>query len=414
MKTLTPLRLCLIAHAFCCCLALLGSRASAQSLTQASSVVVTGSGNPNSIAAVGTIAYVGNYSTNTLQAYNMSNPATPVLLSTTPNRASLVRGMVATATKVYLTCFGLGYSPPTSLHVFDVSNPAAPVSGPVVQVQLTTGGPMVVGASNALVCAAGYSQTSLKVYDAALNLLNTIQVAGSIYSVAVKGTTAYVDQGGVGLIYDLSTPTAPVVYPSPSNSRIFLVSGNLGIGIGGIYDISAPLTPVQLSPRGFGAAMFWELVAVSGNTLFSTGFLQPIGNTSPLRAYDISRPTAPVLLATAGAGSTASALASGGDAAYLVNIDLNTLQTYTVTGRALAAVGSAVVPATTLAPNPAHLTTTISGSVLPGTSVVIYDPTGRICLQTKSSVTGVLDVHALPTGLYFVRIGATTCKLVVE
>ena len=72
-------------------------------------------------------------------------------------------------------------------------------------------------------------------------------------------------------------------------------------------------------------------------------------------------------------------------------------------------------PAFTLAPNPAHHTATLTG-LAPGAAVTLLDGVGRTVRQEQADAAGTttLDVRGLPTGLYLVRAGGATQRLVVE
>ncbi len=71
-------------------------------------------------------------------------------------------------------------------------------------------------------------------------------------------------------------------------------------------------------------------------------------------------------------------------------------------------------PAFTLAPNPARTTVQVMGAV--GTTATLLDAVGRVVGTAAISPTGAatLDVRALPAGLYVLRAGAATRRLVVE
>jgi hypothetical protein len=376
-------------------------------------ITVTGSGNPVDVAAMGATAYVGNFSTSTLQAYNVSNPATPALLSTISN-SSRVRRVLAAGSMVYVTGFGIGTNTISYLQAYDTSNPAAPVTGRVIQAPAP---PIIVGASSTTVCVANTTTPAMLVFDAALNLLSTVTTASVVTNLAVKGTTAYVQRVGACDIYDLSTPTAPVLRSTVS-AHISVISGNLAFGLANvasqtrlhIYDISNPLIPVLLSSIANNGG---GLLAVGGNTVFTTGqYITIGGSTAPLQAFDITTPTAPVLRATAGAGSTATALAASNNAAYLVNSDNNTLQVYAVTG-ALAKTGSTSPATLALYPNPAHSLLTVAGSST-ASPITVYEPTGRICFTAVPSAAGTIDIQALRPGIYIARMGYAVSKFVVE
>lgn len=381
-------------------------QAPAQSLARVANVnISTGA---TGLAAVGSTAYITAIRSGYfyLEAYNLTQPAAPVLLGSVKPYLPYPRAVVIGGTKAYVLGYGIA-GPPSSyyLQAVEMSQPANPVAGTVAD--LGQFEPRIA-ASDKLVCVASRVVGTLSVYDANLTLLAT--VAANAANVVLNGTVAYVQRGSEVDIYNLAVATAPVRVASMYGS-IGAVSGNLAFSLDNstlsVYDVSNPLQPVL---KGSVANNGGTLLAASGNRVYTTGLYAEIaGSTSQLQAFNVSNPAAPTLLATAAAGSTATALAANGNTAYLINNHV--VQAYTLTG--LLAATAPLTPATSPYPNPAHGTLNL-GQVPANTPVLIYDATGRVCLQTTTKATTKLDISALPAGLYLARVGAAVHRLLVE
>ena len=388
------------------CSLLSASATLAQSLPLAANLTVNGG--PLGVASTGTTAYLANFGDNSLQTYNLAAPSAPVLLSTISPASARARSVAASGTMVYVLGNDLGTSTSSQLRAFDVSVPTAPTPR---QVLTLAAPPLYVAASSTLVCVASGQSATLQVYSSDLTLLSTITTSSFADRVTLNGTTAYLQRGSQVDVYNLSTPSAPVRQTTITGT-IGAVSGTLAFGLSGstllVYNVSNPLAPTLV---GSTATNGGTLLAASGNTVFTTGLYAAIGgSTSLLQSFDVSNPSAPVLRATAGAGSTATALAASSNAAYLVNG--YTLQVYSLTGSSLA-----TLPINTrnisLYPNPARTTLTIT-QVAANTPVTIYDLAGRVCLHALLPASGSLDINSLSTGFYLAHIGESVQKFIVE
>lgn len=386
-------------------LELAAAPAVAQTLTRVANVASSGN---LGLAASGSTVYVTGASFK-LSTYSFSQPAAPALLGTLDTATPYPRKVVVGGTNAYVLGYGLGNASSSAIRVFDVSQPAAPVGGATAQL-----GPpdFYLAANGTLVCIASSLEAKLWVYDAGLTLLATVPLASQADGVVLNGTAAYVQRGGSADIYDLRVATAPTRATTIAG-YLGAVSGNLAFGINAlsktlqVFDVSTPLLPVL---KGSIINNGGTLLAASGNRVYTTGQYAAIGgSTSQLQAFDVSNPSAPALLATAAAGSTAQALAASGNTVYLT--DTRTVQAYALTGMLAATPSATVTPA--LYPNPAHGALTLAQA--PGnTPVLIYDATGRLCLQTTTRATSTIDISTLPGGLYLARVGATTYRLVVN
>lgn len=379
--------------------------AASQTLTRVANLPVSGA---LGVAANGTLAYLTGASF-TLDTYTMSQPAAPAPLGSVAAGTPYPRRVVAGGARAYVLGWGLGSPVATSgLRAFSLSAASAPVAGPTL---LTLGPPdQYVAATETLVGVASNQNATLAIYDTNLTLLASTSTSAPANGLTMNGTAAYLQRGNSVDVYNLANPAAPV-RSTTFIGNILATSGALAFGLTGstllVYDISNPLLPVL---KGSTTTNGGTLLAASGNRVYTTGVYAAIGgSTSQLQAFDVSIPTAPRLLATAAAGSTAAALAASGDAAYLV--DGSSFQVY-----ALAGVLAAAVPASSAAglyPNPAHGTLMVP-SVPVAAPISIYDTMGRLQLQATVPATQLLDISTLAKGLYLVRLGAATQRLVVD
>jgi hypothetical protein len=379
--------------------------ATSQTLTRVANLPASGA---LGVAAEGNVAYLTGASL-TLDTYNTSQPAAPVQLGSVATNTPYPRRVVAGGGQTYVLGWGLGSPVATSgLRAFSLGAAGVPVPGATL---LTLGPPdQYVAATETLVGVASNQSATLTIYTTNLAALASVSTSTPANWLAMSGTTAYLQRGSSVDVYNLANPAAPV-RSTTFSGNILATSGSLAFGLTGstllVYDISNPLLPVL---KGSTTTNGGTLLAASGNRVYTTGVYAAIGgSTSQLQAFDVSTPTAPMLLATAAAGSTATALAASGDVAYLVNGA--TFQVYTLAG--VLATTAASQPAYSLAPNPAHGLLAL-GQVPVATPVAIYDATGRLHLQASVPATRTLDISTLAKGLYLVRIGASTQRLLVD
>jgi hypothetical protein len=393
-------------------LAVLPSSMYAQALTRIANVTTYDVPSGLALSSAGTTAYLTNFATNTLQVYDVSTPAAPVLLNTITPLVLRARDVTVAGNRAYITGFGLTDAGYGDVKAYDISNPVAPVKAGFSYYNIPEGSPITVTANSSLVCVSSITKGTFQVLDIDLNLLSTVKIGDKLSSLTanLNGTTAYVrasNQANTS-IYDLSTPKAPVLRGS-FNGYIQAVNGSLAFGLSGstlyVYDISAPTSPVLLGSATTNGGV---LLAASGNRVFITGGTDP--SAPPLQAFDVSTPAAPRLLATAGTGSSGQRLVCNGRYAYVVKD--NSLRVYELT--AVTASRGAVSNALTLYPNPARHFVTVSASNSTG-PIVLYDITGRICLSVPALTAGnKLDLGNLPAGLYQLRVGNSMRKLQVE
>lgn len=207
------------------------------------------------------------------------------------------------------------------LHVYDVSNPANPIS----LGQTTTGsGPTSVAITTHYAVLANYD-AGLCIYDvanpASLASVGHCCDGGKAQCVRISGNYAYLANDVDGLrIYDISNPANPISVGHANDSGnafglavsgqyAFLANNTDGLRV---YDVSNPDTPVGVGHANDGGAA-WS-VAVSGNYAY-------VANSSDgLRVYDVSNPANPTSVGHVNDGGSASDVAAvGGSLVCLAN-----------------------------------------------------------------------------------------------
>ncbi len=332
-----------------------GSTASSPQQPVAVGAAVATGTNPWSVAvnAAGTRAYVINRSSNTLQAYNVSNPAgAPVAVGAAVTTGAAPYGVVVNAagTRAYVV-----NQNSNTLQAYDISNLAvAPVAvGAAVGTGASPAGVVVnaVG-TRAYVVTAG--SNTLQAYDISNPAVAPVAVGAAVVtgntplSVAVNaaGTRAYVLNyfGNTLQALDISNPAvAPVavgaavatgtrpisVAVNAAGTRAYVVHfiGNTLQA----YDVSNPaVTPVAVGAAvATGAGPQSVAVHPAGIRAYVVN-----RNSDNLQAYDISNPAvAPVAVGAAvatGSEPTSVTVNAAGTRAYVVNFSGNTLQAYSI------------------------------------------------------------------------------------
>lgn len=390
-----------------------------QTLTQVANLTL-GSISPMSVAARNSTLFVVG-ADRKLSTFNMSQPTSPVLLSSIAINTEYPRTVMVAGDKAYTYGVGLGNATSSTLAAFNISQPSAPTS--TSSKTLTSPYPSI-GVTDALVCVSGLpsggSPPVFEVYDSNLTLKGSLSKVATGNNVQVSGTTAYVSDVGTndafihyGTIYNLANPSLPVNVGS-FLGNIGAISGTLAFGVQNktllVYDISNPLQPVL---KGSVAMNGGDQLAASGNRVYTTGSYPPSGTSARyLQAFDVSNPAAPVLLATASAESMSHSIAANGNTVYLIDGAERTLKVYTLSGAPLAAA-TALGNTQSIFPNPAHGAFTVAHAAA-NAPVTIFDSLGNVCLQTTLPSTNKLDISTLPCGLYTARVGAANYRLAVE
>ena len=255
--------------------------------TAATGSVGTGT-NPTAVAVSGTTAYVVNQSSNTLQAFDVANPAAPVLLGFA-NTGTDPYAVAVSGTTAYVV-----NRTSNTLQAFNVANPAAPV---LLGFANTDTGPVNVAVSGTTAYVVNSTSSTLQAFNvanpAAPALLGTVATGSNPISVAVSGTTAYVVNATSNTLqaFSVANPAAPALL------------GTVATGTG---------------PNG---------VAVSGTMAY---VVNTTSNT--LQAFNVANPAAPALLGTVATGAGPISVAVSGTAAYVVNLFGNTLQVFSFPG----------------------------------------------------------------------------------
>ena len=240
---------------------------------------------PLSVAVSGSIACVANSGTydgatvsnSSLQIFNISDPAHPVLLSTTPI-ASGAYALAQVGSTVYMCSYFNSV-----MQIFDVSNPAAPVLTSSLTPGTNPGFVAAVGGS-VFVCNAG--SNTLQIFDAPafLQINGNLAVTGTAtFSGAVKSLS-----GGFLFPDGTAQTTAAVPFALPytgtgslTNSGLFSITNNGATGAGIVGNgQSIGLWGLSSAPGGSGVVGFDTVgggYGVRGNSASGIGVY---GNSS--------------------------------------------------------------------------------------------------------------------------------------
>ncbi len=415
-------------------------------LTKLSSVAVPSYG--TELVVSGTTAYVLTASAGQhgLRVYDVSTPATPRLLSTLalpralgtaalPPRHAVVNNGV-----LFVVSYPTNASIPATIVLWsiDVSNPASPSVR-------TTGGS--TGGSETFVAASGNylyvvpnNLSEVQVYNRTpylfqnnpplLTLERKVDLPYSlsgIIGVKTSGTAAYVQYANNAFVtLNLSDAAQPVSSPGTTPGTITAADGSLAAGLaqpvyaGSIpsntlhfYSLSNPLQPTLIRSQ---AGNYGTRVAVSGQSVFTCGETSPFiaavpSSSEPLRGYLLTANGASSVEAVATGTQGSNALVAANGMAYVLTD--TELSIYAFPNTVTSTRGASTLAPLALYPNPASRTVRLAQAA-PGSSVAIYDLTGRICLETRLPPSGTLDVSALSSGLYHVRTGAAVGKLTIQ
>lgn len=295
---------------------------------------------PLGVAVSGTTAYVIGYNSNnssnpTLQVYDASNPASPVLKGSVGTGSNPV-GVAVSGTTVYIVTGG------STLQVYDASNPASPVLKGSVSVSSVPGtSPVGVAVSGTLAYVVINGSNIFQVIDVS-NPANPVLkgsagTVGQPFAVAVSGTTAYVTGYGATSTYalqvfDASNPASPVLKGSASTDNLPLgvtVSGTTAYVVNyssntlQTFNVSNPASPLLLGSASTGSSPY--SVALSGTLAYVANY-----NSNTLQVVDVSNPASPLLLGSVGTGTNPRSVAVSGTTAYVANFNSNTLLVTTV------------------------------------------------------------------------------------
>jgi hypothetical protein len=174
---------------------------------------------------VGSFAYVVNSQSNTLQVFNISNPAAPTLAG------SVATGLYPSFIAVSGSFAYVTTAISETLQLFDISNPAAPTLARSVS---SSTDPFCVAVSGSFACAVCYSTNTLRVFKAISVGFDTPLAASSMPS-----------SGNWSLLSNLNIDSGTLALNPITNS----------VGIG----IATPEAPLHLSAPNLAAANDWML-----------------------------------------------------------------------------------------------------------------------------------------------------------
>ncbi|MEK6702636.1 MAG: beta-propeller fold lactonase family protein, partial [Planctomycetota bacterium] len=245
--------------------------------------VATGSF-PQSVAVSGSFAYVVNYSSNTLQVFNISNPAAPTLTGSVATESN-PQSVAVSGSFVYV----VDYSSFT-LQIFSISNPAAPTLAGSIATEYS---PISVAVSGSFAYVVNSDSNTLQVFNisnpAAPTLAGSVATGSFPQSVAVSGSFAYVVNNG-------------------SNSlQVFNISNPGAITLAG--SVSTGSSPYSVAVSG----AFAHVVNAGANTL---------------QVFNISNPGAITPAGSAATGNFPCGVAVSGSFEYVVNYSSSTLQVF--------------------------------------------------------------------------------------
>lgn len=305
------------------------------------------------VAISGSVVYVLRNTSggSLLTTIDVSTPAAPAILGNA-NIAGL-GGLAVSGTRAYVAALTAG------LQIFDVTTPATPTL-------LTTTNTPGSATDVAVLGNYGYvaDSSSLQV----INITGTPAIVGALavttQKIAAVGTHAYIDNGTLFRVIDISTPSAPTAAGSISNfgDQGFTVSGNFAYlasaavteGLGGLYiiDVSNPALPAVVTNVDD---------RYTSTSVAQSGTLAVIaGGAGGMRVVDTATPTTPVIVArfapasttvqrVAMSGQYAYAIVTTASGAFLYVISLATPSAPMIVGQALlSGVGDLRIVGTTL------------------------------------------------------------------
>lgn len=261
-------------------------------------------GAPWDIKVVGNYAYIMVDSTSTLKIYDVSNPASPVSVGSV-SMANAGNYLAVAGKYAYVT-----ETTGSKLEVFDISNPRSPVSVGSVTTGTTPNGVYVQG-KYAYVVNGG--SNNLQVIDVSNPTAPTVVGTASFSSgtgpqgVFVLGNFAYVASTSTQAftVVNISNPTSPAVTGTP------LTSGTLG----------ANSKPYDVYVQGHYAYL-------TNNGSSGHGSMQVI---------DLSNPSSMTVASTVTTGDSATGVYVQGHYAYVTTYNGNTLEVIDVSTPASAA-----------------------------------------------------------------------------
>ena len=362
-----------------------------------------------SVYVQGRYAYVTNYTSDTLQIFDISNPVSPVIVGSVAISASYsvyVQGHYA-----YVAGYGSG-----TLQIVDVSNPASPV---IVGSVATGSNPRGVYVQGRYAYVINRGSGTLQIVDVSNPAapVNVGSVATGVFplSIYVQGRYAYVANytSNTLQIFDVSNPAAPVSVgsiPTGSGSNSVYVQGryayvaNRGSGTLQIVDVSNPASPTIVGSASTGS---------SPVSVYVQGRYAYVANSASntLQIVDVSNPAAPVNVGSASTGNSPYSVYVQGRYAYVVNSSSNTLQVFDVGGAYIQQLETGGIETGTLnvRDNLQAMDASFQGGVTVGQSLQISQNLG---LQGNAAIAGSLTVGTTtPVANAVLTIATSTTNL---
>ncbi len=307
-------------------------------------VATTAGKNPLYVHVRGRYAYVtNNTGASNFQIFDIANPASPMLLSTTTT-GGYSQGMIS-GKYFYISNLGDG-----TFQIFDVSNPVAPANVG----NLTISRPNQIYIQGRYAYVTSDSPQKLYVIDianpSAPKLVASIATGGSAYGIAVQGEYAFVSTlapANTLKVYNIANPASPVLVSAASTSANpywLTVEGKYAYLSAStrfdIFDISNPSTPASVSST---AVTTYGTTAVQGRYVYIPDYA-----ANSVRVYDISNPAIPTSVGSFSAGTGTYAVAVQGRFAYVTSITDKYLNVYNLGGAYLQQLEAGGIEASTL------------------------------------------------------------------
>ncbi|MDO8335829.1 MAG: carbohydrate binding domain-containing protein [Candidatus Saccharibacteria bacterium] len=273
----------------------------------------------------GKYAYVTSSTGNTLNIYNVSNPASPVSVGSIATAAS-PRGVHVQGKYAYVVNFTTSV-----LGIYDVSNPASPTS--VGSLSLGAGAQRVyVQGKYAYITESSAAQMEIVDVSNPASPTSVGSIPGTApIGIYVKGKYAYVaDSSGNSMsIYDVSDPTSPTnpgnvnVGSSPQDVVVqgkYAYVANTASGTTSVVDISNPSSPTVISSPTTANV---RSIYVQGKYLYAAN-----GTSNTIQVLDITNPASVTSVGTMPTNATAKSVFVQGRYIYGVSQVGATLQVY--------------------------------------------------------------------------------------
>jgi hypothetical protein len=284
---------------------------------------------PIDVAVQGHYAYTVNETSNSISVFDVTNPSSPVRLTTFTSADSGggdPRGEFISGHYLYVANEATGL-----LSIFDISRPASPV---FVADQFSLVNPygVYVQGDRAYVVGASGQFYVIDVSNPASPVLKstTNLPATTARNVVVQGRYAYTANVDFTFsVIDISTSTPSIVGTGITHGnnvkaiRVdgdYLVTGSTGSSTVDVFDISVPTSPVRISTATLGGT-----IIANGNSVFLAGRYVYALTSGGINVIDIGDPYNPSVLSTFSIGTTPAGVYVSGRYAYTLGPSTNKL-----------------------------------------------------------------------------------------